>query len=66
MIARIVPPVVEPKLTLVTPLRPTIELVPEPETVAHAPARPEESPRPTLARPQLAATGLFQGWGPRL
>ena len=25
-----------------------------------------EDARPTLARPQLAATGLMQGWGPRL
>lgn len=66
MIARVVPPVVEPQLTLVPPFRTTIEPIPEPEAVARAPARPEEPPRPTLARPQLAATGLFQGWGPRL
>lgn len=66
MIARNAPADVAPRLTLVAPLRTTIDVIPEPETAERAAARPEESPRPTLARPQLGATGLFQGWGPRL
>jgi hypothetical protein len=27
---------------------------------------PDETARPTVARPQIAPVGLFHGWGPRL
>jgi hypothetical protein len=57
---------------LVAPARsPEIEIPPEVVAeVAEAPARRaaivDDEARPTLARPTAGATGLFQGWGPRL
>lgn len=38
-----------------------------PDPVQPSPlAQEAQTPRPTLARPTVGATGLFQGWGPRL
>jgi len=50
---------------------PEIEIPSEPAVeVAEVPARraaiADDEARPTLARPRAGATGLFQGWGPRL
>jgi len=54
-----------PHLTVVEPLRPRIEIVAEPAP-RRVPNEDPPEPRPTLPRPQLGSTGLFQGWGPRL
>jgi hypothetical protein len=48
-----------------------IEIPPEPAAeVAELPVQRsaiiDDEARPTLARPTAGATGLFQGWGPRL
>jgi hypothetical protein len=57
---------------LVAPARcPEIEIPPEPaaevpEVPAQRSATVDDEARPTLARPTAGATGLFQGWGPRL
>jgi hypothetical protein len=50
---------------------PVIEVAPETSiVVTDVPVKesaiPDEAPRPTLPRPTPGATGLFQGWGPRL
>lgn len=61
-----------PRPYVIAPERePIVEREPEtPAAVTEVPARRrariDDDARPTLARPSLAATGLFQGWGPRL
>lgn len=56
-----------PKLdvrTLPQPLRIEIEVLPD-AVPGGAPAR-DDTARPTLVRPHVSSSGLFQGWGPKL
>lgn len=43
-----------------------IEILEDPQAEPSAPVSATDAPRPTLARAQPGATGLFQGWGPRI
>lgn len=58
-------------LSMVAPGRLEISVLPEAvRAIAEVPAKQSAvahvAPRTTIARPTPGATGLFQGWGPRL